>query len=327
MLADRGGARGGPHEDVGEQARVDRFPHIGHAAGEAERLAELAADRGIGADHRREVHRDAIGRADDELRAQDGEVEMARCRQLLQVVLLQPIEVGVGIARRALSRRDRHRVQVDAVGLGALQQAHVAQAAARAGERREAVLQHREIGLHLVAFAPAGDQARLLEQRGVDDVRDARQRAERGTAGRRIAQVHREVGVGPLVHQFRPAPRQRHHLPTFGEKGVDRRRADDAAGACDQNLVGHGASPRCQGRPAYGPAGVRCRRADPRMGRSPELPLHRCAVRWIDATRIELQCCHFGDKPTAPLGGSRNPSPAPKEPVAPRCSARCAFGR
>ncbi len=61
------------------------------------------------------------------------------------------------------------------------------------GQWLHEVTKHGEVGLHLVGLAPAGDQARLLVERGVDDVGDLRKRTECGAAGFRIGEIHGQV--------------------------------------------------------------------------------------------------------------------------------------
>jgi len=183
---------GRPADRIGDQARVDGLPHVGDPSGEAERAALLLADCGVGPDHRRQVHHDAGVRPDDQLRTHDGELEVVRQRLLLQVVLLQPVEVGVRITLVTLTRRDTHRVQVDAVGLGPLQDRDVLERGDLA-EGLEEVSEHRQVRLHLVLLGPPCDQAGLLEHSRVDDVRDRGEVGHAGAGRRFVAEVEWEM--------------------------------------------------------------------------------------------------------------------------------------
>jgi hypothetical protein len=131
-------------------------------------------------------------------------------------------------------------VQVDAVGLGALQQGHVLEFG-ELGERLDEVPQHRQVGVHLVLLGPSGDEAGLLEDRRVDDVCDAGQALQRLAGRRLIAQVDRQMLEGPLVEHLGPAPGQRDDVPVVVEEPVDAGGADQPAGAGNEDGVDHGA--------------------------------------------------------------------------------------
>jgi hypothetical protein len=215
---------------------------VSTAAREGEGPALLPADRGVGTDHRRQVHHDAVVGSDDELRTEDRVPQAALRGPLGQEVLLQPVEVGVLVTGVALAGRDPHRVHVDAVGLGALQQRHVLEGVV-AGQRLDQVLQHLQVGLHLVVLGPPGDETGLLVDRGVDEVAHVGDVGERRRAGVRVAQVHRQVPEGPLAEDLRLAPRHRHDVPAVVEETVDGGGSDQSAGSGDEDGVRHGATP------------------------------------------------------------------------------------
>ena len=184
-------SRCAPREGVGNEASVDGLPRPRTPPREAERLPVLFEDRGVRADDRGQVHHDAVVRTDDQLRAPDAEGPTVLRGLVADVVLLQPVEVLVLIARETLSCRHGHGVHVHAVRLRALQEAHVLQPLGRLRQRVHQVLEHRQIRVHLIALLPARDEARLLVDRGVDDVGDVGQLAERLLARVCVAQIHR----------------------------------------------------------------------------------------------------------------------------------------
>ena len=138
------------------------------------------------------------------------------------------------MARRALARRHRHRPEVHSVGFGALQQRHVVKRARRL-ERLEEILQHREVGTHLVRIAPAGDEAGLFIERRVDEVRHVLHRAENFCAARPVEQVHAyharrfQPGRRAAGNAERLPSRQLHEM-------AQRVRADQAGRAGDQDF-------------------------------------------------------------------------------------------
>ena len=88
-------------------------------------------------------------------------------------------------------------------------------------QRRQQVAQHGEVGLHLVLLGPAGDQARLLVDGGVDDVADGPEATVGGAAGHLVLQVHRQVRERPATEDLGPAPRHLDDVPALVEEGVD----------------------------------------------------------------------------------------------------------
>ena len=65
-----------------------------------------------------------------------------------------------------------------AIRLGALQQRYVTQIPRDRLEWRKEILQHRQVGLHLLAIEPAVHQPRLLVDRGVNQIGHVRHRSE-----------------------------------------------------------------------------------------------------------------------------------------------------
>ena len=58
-----------------------------------------------------------------------------------------------------------------AIGLCTLKDTHMLQVIGASGERLNCVPEHLEIGLHLIALRPARNQAWLLVERSINDVR------------------------------------------------------------------------------------------------------------------------------------------------------------
>ena len=80
---------------------------------------------------------------------------------------------------------------MDAIGLGALQQRHMAQILRVPLQRIEHVAEHPVVGLDLLALAPAGNQSWAFVQSGVDQMRDVRQARAQALAGGSVGQVER----------------------------------------------------------------------------------------------------------------------------------------
>ena len=109
-----------------------------------------------------------------------------------------------------------------------------------AGQRLHEVAQHLQVGLHLVLLGPPGDEARLLVDRGVDDVGDVREPAN-ACRGGLVLQVDRQVAERLVAEDLGLAARDRDDVPAVVEEAVDGRGADEAAGPGDQDGVRHGA--------------------------------------------------------------------------------------
>ncbi len=111
-----------------------------------------------------------------------------------QVVLLRPVEIGLfPHFRPALARGNGQRADVDAVGLGALQQRHVPQLRGGGKQRPHQVAQHAVVGADLLIVAPALDQSGQFEQSRVDQVSDIAQRVRRLPTGSGVCQVKRKM--------------------------------------------------------------------------------------------------------------------------------------
>src|SRR5439155_17481080 len=133
------GRDGGPRAGAREQIRIHRLEDALRTAGVVERLAGLLEQRAVDADGRNWIHMAAERLAEDHLRAQDRPVPALPLLLRPEVVLLQPVEVLVRMARRALARGHRHRLDVRAVGLGALEQRDVLETPRRALQRLEQI--------------------------------------------------------------------------------------------------------------------------------------------------------------------------------------------
>ena len=91
--------------------------------------------------------------------------------QVAQEILLRPVEIRLLVHfRAALARRHGERADVDAIGLGALQQRDMPKRRRNRLERRHQIAQHRVVDVDLLWIAPAVDQVRRLIERGVDEM-------------------------------------------------------------------------------------------------------------------------------------------------------------
>jgi hypothetical protein len=126
-------------------------------------------------------------------------------------------------------------VQVHAVGLGALQQADVLQACRRRRQRLHQVAQHLQVGVHLLALAPARYQPGELVDGRVDDVGDVAEPLGRTAAGLRVAQVEVDVAPVALPAHLGLAPRHGDHVVAVGEEALDGSQPDETAGSGDQH--------------------------------------------------------------------------------------------
>lgn len=111
------------------------------------------------------------------------------------VVLLLPVEVPVRVPGRSLAGRNRPRSEVEAVRPRALQRADVLDGVVRRREVLERFVDHLGVDLEVVLVGPAGDEAGLLVQRRVDDLRDPGQVPERLRTRRRVTQIDLEMLV------------------------------------------------------------------------------------------------------------------------------------
>ena len=215
MLAPRLRRDGGPYRGVGDQPRVHGFAGVGDVTGEPERQAFFAAECRVDADDRDHIHDDADIGAEHHGRTEDRPGETALRRLGLDVVLLQPVEVRVVVAGVTFPGGNADGVQVDSVGFGPLQHGDVFQPRGL-GQRLDQVLQHRQVGVHLLLVLPAGNQPRFFVDGRVDDVADAVQLAEALLAGPGVPQVHRQVRELALAEDLRLAPGHGDDVPAGG---------------------------------------------------------------------------------------------------------------
>ena len=94
-----------------------------------------------------------------------------------------------------------------AVGLGALQQRHVAQLRRGGLQRTEQIAQHQVVGPDLLVFPPARDQPRPLVKGGVDEVSDAGEVGREGGTSGGIGEIEGQPARAKRL--IRPAPGQR----------------------------------------------------------------------------------------------------------------------
>ena len=234
-----------PGDGACQQIDVDRLRHPRRTAGIIQIASLLAQHGGIDAERRDQVHRAAHRHADDQHRPQNAPVPRLALLQLAQKILLRPVKIRLLVHfRAAFPRRHLERADMDAIGLGALQQRDMPELRRGRLERRHQVAQHRVIGVDLVLIAPAIDQIRRLIERGVDEMGCALQfgRCTRALGG--IGQVDRDVTGA--VELARLAPRQRDHLASAGaaempQGGV----SHQPRGARDDYLFGHSHVLRC----------------------------------------------------------------------------------
>ena len=131
--------------------------------------------------------------------------------QLAQKILLRPVEIRLLVHfRAAFARRHGERADVNAIGLGALQQRDVPELRRDRLERGHQIAQHQVVGADLVRIAPAVDQVRRFIERGIDEMGCALHFGGGAQALRRIGQVDRNVAGA--VEFARLAPRQRHNV-------------------------------------------------------------------------------------------------------------------
>ena len=100
------------------------------------------------------------------------------------------------------------------------------------GERAEQVAEHGRVGGNLLAVDPAGEQPRLLIERGVDEVGDLGQVADEGGGRVAVGEIDlTEVDAGRFGG---PAPGNRDDArPRLAGEAADAGRADEARGAGD----------------------------------------------------------------------------------------------
>ena len=208
-----------PGDGTRQQIDVDRLRHPRGAAGIIERAALLAQHRRIDAERRDQIHGAADRFADDQDRAKNAPVPGLALLQFAQKILLRPVEIRLLVHfRAALARRHRERADVDAIGLGALQQRDMAERRRNRLERRHQIAQHQVVGSDLVWIAPAVDQVRRFIERGIDEMGCILQRSCGLRALRRIGQVDRHVAGA--VELARLAPRQRDNFAAAGSAEV-----------------------------------------------------------------------------------------------------------
>ena len=122
------------------------------------------------------------------------------------------------------------------IGLGALQQRHVAQASCRTLERLEQVPEHQVVGEDLFLFPPARHQPGPFMERGIDEMRDTRELGRKRCTCRCI----REIELKPArAERFgRPSARDGDHFAAaLGREVLHRGVTDKAGGAGDEDLL------------------------------------------------------------------------------------------
>ena len=213
----------GPGDRARQQIDVDRLRHPRGTAGIIQRPALLAQHGGIDAERRDQIHRAAHRLADDQDRPQNAPVPGLALLQFAQKILLRPVEIRLLVHfRAAFARRHDERTDVNAIGLGALQQRDVPKLRRGRLERGHQVAQHQIVGADLVRIAPAVDQVRRFIERGIDEVGGALQFGGDAHALRRVGQVDRNVAgaVGARAACAATAPqpriRQRAEVPQGG---------------------------------------------------------------------------------------------------------------
>ena len=122
-----------------------------------------------------------------------------------------------------------------AIGLGALQQRHVAEPRRDFFEGAKQVPQHRLVGADLLVFLPARDQPRPLVERGIDEMGDAGELGREPGAGLAIGEIERQPARAECL--VGTAARDGDHLGArlaceMLHGGI----ADEAGGAGDQDF-------------------------------------------------------------------------------------------
>ena len=166
-------------------ARCGRPP--GNASGDP-----LALDAAVHAEGGQEVHRTPERLPVDDLRPQDRPRPRRARRERTEPILLQEVEVVVVVARGSFLRRYGRAADVEAVGLGPLQQGHVLERLSRVRRARlERVGEHREVAFHELTVTPTGgqvvDSSSARRRRGVAHQRalasPGRRRGSRRSSG------------------------------------------------------------------------------------------------------------------------------------------------
>ena len=197
--------------------------------------------RRIDAERRDHVHGAAHRIAHDQHRPQDRPVPGLARLPGAQIAFLVPVEVRLLVHLRAvLACRHRERTDMHAVGLGALQQGHVAEPRGDLFEGAEQVPQHRLVGPDLLVFLPARDQPRPLVECGIDEMGDAGEPGRESGAGIGVGEIERRPARAECL--VGTAARDGDHLAArlaceMLHGGI----ADEAGGAGDQDFSGrHG---------------------------------------------------------------------------------------
>src|SRR5437868_7460831 len=153
------------------------------------------------------------------------------------MIFLVPAEVGLLVHFRAVfARRDRKRADMYAIGLGALQQRHMAQILRVSFERVQQVAEHALVGLDLLAFPPAGNQSATFVQSGIYQVRNVGQARGKLLGSGSVGQVQWSE-ARTMSNVGRP-PRQSDNVAIgIGAERPDRRIADQPTSARNQDLL------------------------------------------------------------------------------------------
>ncbi len=131
--------------------------------------------------------------------------------QFAKEILLRPVKIRLLVHfRAALPRRHGQRTDVDAVGLGALQQRDVLERRRRRLQHRHQVAEHQIVGSDLAFIAPAIHQVRRLIERGIDEVGCALQLRRAARALRGVGQIH--LNMAGAIKITRLSARQRDNL-------------------------------------------------------------------------------------------------------------------
>ncbi len=146
------------------------------------------------------------------MRAPDGEVEAAAGSSLAQPIFVQPVEIRMIVARGPFAQRNCDRVDMRAVSLRTLQNAHMAQRAC-GGERRDQVGEHPAVARNQFIIAPPGNKACGFGNRSINQMcywRDIRQQPP---ARLFVVQIDWQMRKPAVIRNHRRSAGQGDHLP------------------------------------------------------------------------------------------------------------------